>query len=151
MNEVQDFIRQLQEGIQETMAKIDQIPEEYLDEACRHICARGGEVWHLLTHNIEHEKMHTGNITGIRDSLRRLQQDRKSRLMAEYYMARAALIASLFGLEDSDLDADAMATGRWTEGRWTIRQELEHMLKNDRGSIDDMLAEYQERQGVPAR
>jgi hypothetical protein len=149
-SELQDYIQRLEDGIQETMAKIAEIPEEYLDEACRHMCARGGAVWNLITHNIEHERMHYGNIIGVRDSLRRLQQDRKSRLMAEYYVARASLIAALFGLEDADLDADAMATGRWTEGRWTIRQELDHMLKTDRGSIDDMLLEYKERQGAPA-
>jgi hypothetical protein len=148
MSEIQDYIRQLEEGIQETMAKIAEVPEEYLDASCRHMCARGGEVWHLITHNIEHERMHHGNIVGVRDSLRRLQQDRRSRLMAEYYIARATLIAALFGLTDADLDADAMATGRWHEGRWTIRQEIEHMLKNDRGSIDDMLAEYKERNAV---
>ena len=150
MSEIQDYIKKLQDGIQETMAKIAQVPDEYLDEPCRHMCARGGAVWHLITHNIEHERMHTGNIVGVRDSLRRLQQDKKSRLMAEYYVARAMLIASLFGLEDADLDADAMATGRWQEGRWTIREEIEHMLKNDRGSIDDMLLEYQERRSAPS-
>ena len=42
--------------------------------------------------------MHAGQIAGVRDSLRKLQQDRRSRLLAELYVERARLIASLFGL-----------------------------------------------------
>ena len=98
MSEMQDFIRRLEDGIGETMAKIAELPDPYLDESCRHGCARGGTVWSLLTHNIEHERMHHGNVVGIRDSLRKMQQDQKSRLKAEYNVARATLNASLFGL-----------------------------------------------------
>ena len=149
MSEVQAYIQRLEAGIQATMAQIGAIPEEYVDAPCRHACARGGAVWDLLTHNIEHERAHHGNIVGVRDSLRRLQQDRKSRLMAEYYIARATLIASLLGLDDAALD-EVGPPQRWTEGRWTIRQELEHVLATDRGSIDDMRAEFQERQAARA-
>jgi uncharacterized damage-inducible protein DinB len=149
VSELQEYIRRLEDGIRETMAKIDAVPEEYLDEACRHACARGGSVWNLLTHNIEHERAHHGNVVGVRDSLRKLQQDRRSRLMAEYYVARATLIAALFGLDDVALDETAPPQ-RWSEGRWTVRQELEHVLQTDRGSIDDMLAEHSERQAIKA-
>ena len=149
MSEIEAFIQQLEDGLRETMAKIEAIPDDYLDAPCRHACARGGPVWNLLTHNIEHERMHHGNLVGLRDSLRKLQQDRKSRLMAEYYVARATLIASLFGLDDVALDGVA-APPRWSEGRWTIRQELEHVLDTDRGSIDDMVAEFGERAAAPS-
>jgi hypothetical protein len=145
MSELEDLIRELEDGLRETIAKIDALPEEYLDAACRHACARGGAVWDLITHNIEHERMHHGNVVGVRDSLRRLQQDRKSRLIAEYYIARATLIASLFGLPDAALDEKAPPE-RWREGRWTIREEVAHVLGTDRGSIDDMVAEFDARQ-----
>jgi len=72
MSQVDDLIHRLEASMQESFGKIEAIPEDYLDETCRHVCARKGQVWHLLTHNIEHERMHRGQIISARDSLRRL-------------------------------------------------------------------------------
>jgi uncharacterized damage-inducible protein DinB len=142
MSEVHELVRRLEDSMRESFDKILEIPEDYLDHPCRHGCARGRHVWDLLTHNIEHERMHTGQIIGVRDAMDRLQQDRKSKLIAELYLARATLIASLLGLEDSDLDATPK------EGEWSIRQTLEHVLYWDRNSIDDLLAQYSEESEV---
>ena len=140
MNEVQSLVRNLESSMRKSFDKIQAMPDQYLDEPCRHGCARGGNVWHLLTHNIEHEKMHTGQIIGARDSINRLQQDRKSRLIAELYVSRAMLIASLLGLEDSDIDRIP------TDGGWNIRQIVEHVLYWDRDSIDDLENQFTEHQ-----
>lgn len=138
MSDVLDLVRRLEDSMQESFDKIMSIPEEYLDSPCRHGCARGRDVWNLLTHNIEHEKQHAGAVVGLRDAMDRLQQDKKSRLLAELYIARATLIASLIGLEDSELDAKP------NEGEWGIREVIEHVLFWDRDSIDDLVAQHAE-------
>ena len=142
MNEVQSLVRRLESSMKQSFDKIQLIPDQYLDQPCRHGCARGGNVWHLLTHNIEHERMHAGQIIGLRDNINRLQQDRISRLLADLYLSRAALIASLLGLEDADLERSP------TDGGWSIRQIVEHVLYWDRDSIDDLEAEFNEHQVI---
>jgi uncharacterized damage-inducible protein DinB len=138
MSEVGQLIRRLEASMQETFQKIESIPDEYIDAPCRHICARGGKVWHLLTHNIDHERMHAGQIISARDSLRKLQRDKRSHLLAELYIARAQVIAALVGLEDADLDKPPK------EGKWSIREVVEHLIYWDRNSIDDVAAQYRE-------
>lgn len=138
MSQVYDLVRRLEDSMQDSFQKIQKIPEEYMDNPCRHGCARGRDVWNLLTHNIEHEKQHAGSIVGVRDAMDRLQQDKKSRLLAELYIARATLIASLIGLEDAELDATP------NEDQWSIRKIVEHVLFWDRDSIDDLSAQYAE-------
>ena len=141
MSQVDELIRRLETSMRDSFDKIQEIPERYLDEPCRHVCARQGTVWHLLTHNIEHERMHRGQIISARDSLRRLQQDRRSRLLADLYVARAELIAALIGLSDADLDKPPK------EGKWSIREVVEHVIYWDRNSIDDLSAQFQEDGG----
>ena len=142
MSRVHDMVRRLEDSMRESFDIIQQIPEEYLDQHSRHGCARGRNVWDLLTHNIEHERMHTGQVVGIRDVMDRLQQDRKSKLLAELYVARAVLIASLLGMEDSELDTVPK------EGEWSIQHTIDHVLYWDRDSIDDLLAQYTEEARV---
>jgi len=86
--------------------------------------------------------MHAGQIIGLRDNINRLQQDRISRLLADLYISRATLIASLLGLEDADLEKTP------AEGGWSIRQIVEHVLYWDRDSIDDLEAEFNEHQVI---
>jgi uncharacterized damage-inducible protein DinB len=50
-------------------------------------------------------------------------------------MARAQLIASLFGLRDAQLDIKP------PDGGWTVRETLEHVLYWDRDSIDTLQTE----------
>ena len=138
MSQLNDLIQRLEASMRETFEKIESIPEEYVDQPCRHRCARGGKVWHLLTHNIDHERMHAGQIISARDSLRKLQQDKRSRLLAELYAARAHLVAALIGVRDEDLDKPPK------EGKWTIREVVEHVIYWDRDSIDDLVAQYKE-------
>ena len=142
MSRVHELVRRLEDSMRESFDKIQEIPEEYLDHPCRHGCARGRNVWDLLTHNIEHERLHTGQIIGVRDAMDRLQQDRKSKLLAELYVARATLIASLLGLDDSELDTAPK------EGDFSVQEAVEHVLYWDRDSIDDLTAQHAEEAGV---
>jgi uncharacterized damage-inducible protein DinB len=51
-------------------------------------------------------------------------------------MARAQLIASLFGLTDDQLDAVPPAGG------FSVRQTIDHVLLADRGSMSALGEEY---------
>ena len=142
MRDVHELVQRLEDSMKESFGKIVNIPSSYVDQPCRHGCARGGTVWHLMTHNIEHERMHTGQIVGVRDAMERLQQDKKYRLLAELYVARAMLIASLIDLEDSDLDQVSK------DGEWTIREIVEHVIYWDRDSIDDLQCQFVEESSM---
>ena len=144
--EIKTFIKRLRDSFTETLDLLIDLPQEYLQAPCGHGCARGGSVRDLMIHNIFHEKQHTGQIWSIRDQLRILQgwdnQDLPL-LLADYYTARAQLIASLFGLTDEQLDLKP------PDGGWTARETLEHVLHWDRDSIDTMSAEFQQAADKP--
>lgn len=128
-----ELIGRLEDGLRTTMARLDEVPATALASSCRHRCARGGTVLDLLTHNIDHERMHAGQIVAARDALRRLQQDPKVRLAAELYVERARLIAALLGLDDADLDRAP------EDGEWSIRENIEHVLFWEEDSMSDLI------------
>ena len=144
--ELKTFITRLRDSFTETLDMLIDVPSEYLQQPCGHGCARGGSARDLLIHNIFHEKQHTGQIWSIRDQLRLLQgwdnQDLPL-LLADYYTARAQLIASLFGMTDEQLDLKP------PDGGWTARETLEHVLYWDRNSIDMMVGEYKQASSQP--
>ena len=139
--EVKALIRRLQASFNETLDILYDLPQEALARPCAHGCARGGTARDLLVHNIFHEKQHTGQVWSIRDQLNLLQGwDNRDlpTLLADYYTARAQLIAALFGLTDDQLDAKPK------DGGWTARKTIEHVLSADRNSIDALHAEQQQ-------
>lgn len=133
--QVREIIRELQAGLERTVEVISSMPEQHIDRPSAHGCARGGTVWNLLTHNIEHDRMHTGQVIGVRDDLRILQQDRRSRLLAELCMERARLIASLYGLTDDQLDTAP------NPDSWSIRETVEHVLHWEKDSMQTLASE----------
>ena len=58
-------------------------------------------------------------------------------LLVDYYLSRAQLISSLFGLTDDQLDAPP------PEGGWTVRQTIEHALGSERRSISALSDEFE--------
>ena len=59
---VREAIREL---LEETMATIDAllaIPERELALPSSHGCAQGKDLWTLITNDIDHEKIHTGQV-----------------------------------------------------------------------------------------
>jgi uncharacterized damage-inducible protein DinB len=136
---VKTLIRELQDEFNQTLDVLYDLPQDYLQQACGHQCARGGSARDLLVHNIFHERQHTGQVWSIRDQLRLLQgwgNVDLYQLLVEYYLARAQLIASLFGLTDEQLDAVPR------DGGWSVRQSVDHVLAGDRSSIRALSDEY---------
>jgi len=130
--QVNDLIEQLLSSLTETLDILSHLSDPELEDLSEHPCAMGGTVRDLLTHNIDHEQMHAGQVYSLRYSLRKMQKGQVDRLMAETLLARSNLIAALIGLDDKDLDAQT------TDDDWTIRQIIEHTLYWERHSIDDI-------------
>ena len=127
-----ELVQMLISSLSETLGVLAHLSDAELDDLAEHPCAMGGTERDLLTHNIDHEQMHAGQIYSLRYSMRKMQKGQVDRLMAETIRARANLIAALIGLDDLDLDRQVL------DDDWTVRQIVEHTLYWERHSIDDL-------------
>jgi hypothetical protein len=141
--QVNALIDKLYASLQQTVAALSVLSDAELDELSPHPCAMGGTIHDLLAHNVDHERMHVGQVYTARYNLRKMQFSRVDRIVAETIRARAELIAALIGLPDDALDT------HMPQDQWTIREMIEHAIYWDRNSIDD-LARTQLRGRVPA-
>ena len=130
--QVNQLSQMLQASLAQTLSVLSVLSDAELDEHSEHPCAMGGTVRDLLTHNIDHERMHTGQVFSARYSQRKMQNSQVDRLMAETLKARVELIASLIGLPDDALDA------RTPDDQWTVREMIEHTIYWERHSIDEL-------------
>jgi uncharacterized damage-inducible protein DinB len=128
--EVSRLIERLQTQMNATMEVFDGLTTADLKRPDDHGCAVGGTLGGLLAHNIEHDRMHTGQVATKRWELGVMHRDPALRLLAELYRERAMLISSLIGLPDEALDR------RPAEGETTIREVIEHVLYWERDSVD---------------
>jgi hypothetical protein len=103
--QVEQVMQLLRDSLAETLRVLAVLSEAELDDPSDHPCAMGGSVRDLLTHNIDHERMHTGQVYSARYSQRQMQRSEVDRLMVETLRARTDLIAALIGLPDDALDA----------------------------------------------
>jgi uncharacterized damage-inducible protein DinB len=134
-SEVATLIGTLADRIIDVLEQLSSLTDEDLDAPCGHPCATAGTVRSLLTHNIDHERMHTGQVYNIRYEAKMMQNGQVARLLAEWLRDRATLISSLYGLTDEDLDR------RHGEGEYSIRETLEHVLYWEKDSVEGLLAE----------
>jgi uncharacterized damage-inducible protein DinB len=137
--EVKAYIQQLRDQMDQTLAILEGASEADLSRPDSHGCAVGGTLGGLLKHNIEHDLMHLGQIATKRWEQGAMQSDAATRLMAELYRTRAALIASLFGLTDAQLDH------RVADGETTIREVIEHVLYWENDSMQHAAREVLEK------
>ena len=128
--EVNCLIERLQARMKRSLEVFDGLSAAELPRKDEHGCAVGQTLGGLLAHNIEHDKMHTGQVATKRWELGVMQGDAAVRLLAEWYRERAMLISCLIGLPDDALDR------RPAEGETTIREVIEHVLYWDRDSVD---------------
>lgn len=130
--ETRALIQSLQTAMNDALDQLTALTDEQLNDACSHPCGHGPDeaasIWHLLANDIDHEKMHAGQILSLRHDLR-LMQTPAARLLGEWLKERAALIGALVGLEDDALDRRA------SETEWSIREAAEHVLYWQRDSL----------------
>jgi hypothetical protein len=141
---VREAIREL---LQQTAATIDtllQAPDGELAMPSSHGCAQGRDVWTLLTNDIDHEKIHTGQVLEGRYESR-ITASPMERLVAEWLVERARFVGSLVGLTDEQFNRET------APGEWTYRVIAKHVLALEQDSLRTMAADQAARAtGRPA-
>ena len=130
--QVNELIQLLRASLDESLRVLAVLSEAELDDPSEHPCAMGGTVRDLLTHNIDHERMHVGQVFSARYSLRKMQTSEVDRLTVDTVRARTELITALIGLPDDALDSLNAAD------QWTIGEMIEHTIYWERHSLDDL-------------
>ena len=137
---VREAIRELTRQTMATIETLLEVPDRELTMASSHVCAQGKDVWTLLTNDIDHEKIHTGQILEARYEAR-ITASRTQRLLAEWLEERARLIGSLIGLTDEQFNRET------APGQWTYRVVAEHVLALEQHSLKTIAADQATRAG----
>ena len=135
---VRGAIRELIEQTMVTMGALLEASERELSVPSSHGCAQGKDVWTLITNDIDHEKIHTGQVLEGRYESR-ITASPMERLVAEWLVERARFIGSLIGLTDEQFNT---ATG---PGQWTYRAIAKHVLTVEQDSLKTMAADQAAR------
>jgi hypothetical protein len=137
---VREAIREL---LEQTMVTVDALldaSDRELPLPSSHACAHGKDLWTLITNNIDHEKIHAGQvIEGRYES--RITPSPMERLIAELLAERARFIGSLVGLTDEQFNSET------APGQWTYRVVAKHVLGLERDSLKTLAADRAARNG----
>jgi hypothetical protein len=125
---VREAIRELLEQTMATMDKLLEASDRELPMPSSHACAQGKNVWTLLTNDIDHEKIHTGQVLEGRYESR-ITASPMDRLVAEWLAERAGFIGSLIGLSNEQFNSET------APGQWTYRVVAKHVLMLERDSL----------------
>ena len=138
----------VREAIRELLAQTMTTMETLLDAAdgelampSSHGCAQGKDLWTLLTNDIDHEKIHVGQILEGRYESR-LTASPMQRLLAEWLEERARLIGALVGLTDAQFNQET------APGQWTYRVIAKHVLTLEQDSLKTIAADQAARVGA---
>lgn len=131
---VREAIRELFEQSLATMEALLDLADEELEAASSHVCAQGKDTWALITNDIDHEKIHTGQVLEARYESR-ITQLPVERLVAEWLEERARFIGSLVGLSDDAFNAET------APGQWTYRGVAKHVLLVEQDSLKTLEAD----------
>jgi hypothetical protein len=135
---VRGAIRELIEQTMVTMGALLEASDRELSVPSSHGCAQGKDVWTLITNDIDHEKIHTGQVLEGRYESR-ITASPMERLVAEWLVERARFIGTLIGLTDEQFNT---ATG---PGQWTYRAIAKHVLTVEQDSLKTMAADQAAR------
>jgi hypothetical protein len=125
---VREAIRELLEQTMATMDKLLEASDRELPMPSSHACAQGKDVWTLLTNDIDHEKIHAGQVLEGRYESR-ITASPMDRLVAEWLAERVGFIGSLIGLSDEQFNSET------APGQWTYRVIAKHVLMLERDSL----------------
>jgi hypothetical protein len=131
----------LRELLEQTMTTIDALLEasdRELAMSSSHACAQGKDVWTLITNDIDHEKIHTGQVLEARYEAR-ITASPMQRLVAEWLAERARFIGSLVGLTDEQFNRET------APGQWTYRIVAKHVLVLEQDSLKAIAADQAAR------
>jgi Mycothiol maleylpyruvate isomerase N-terminal domain len=135
----------IRELLEQTMATIDTLlatPEGELASSSSHVCAQGKDLWTLITNDIDHEKIHTGQVLEGRYESR-ITASPRDRLIAEWLAERARFAGALIGLTDEQFNAET------APGQWTYRVVAKHVLSLEQDSLKTVAADRAARETGP--
>ena len=139
---VREAIRELLEQTMTTIDTLLEASERELPMSSSHACAQGKDVWTLLTNDIDHETIHTGQVLEGRYESR-ITASPMERLVAEWLAERARFVGALVGLTDEQFNSET------APGQWTYRVIAKHVLMLERDSLktiaDDQAARERAR------
>jgi hypothetical protein len=131
---VRDAIRELMEQTMATMDALLEASDRELTMPSSHVCAQGKDVWTLIANDIDHEKIHTGQILEARHDSR-ITASPMQRLVAEWLAERARLVGSLIGLTDEQFNSET------APNEWTYRVVAKHVLNLEQDSLKTIAAD----------
>lgn len=131
---VREAVRELLEQTIETMDALLAASDRELPLPSSHACAQGKNVWTLITNDIDHEKIHTGQVLEGRYESR-ITASPMERLIAEWLAERARFVGALVGLTDEQFNAET------APGQWTYRAVAKHVLRLEQDSLKTMAAD----------
>jgi len=137
---VRGAVRELLEQTMATMNALLEASDRELPMPSSHACAQGKDVWTLITNDIDHEKIHTGQVLEGRYESR-LTASPMDRLIAEWLAERARFIGSLVGLTDEQFNAET------APGQWNYRVVAKHVLALEQDSLKTMAVDRAARPG----
>ena len=135
---VHGAIRELLEQTTVTMEALLAASDRELPLPSSHACAQGKDVWSLITNDIDHEKIHVGQVLEGRYESR-LTASPMERLVGEWLVERARFIASLIGLTDQQFNSET------APGQWTYRAVAKHVLAVEQDSLKTLAADQTAR------
>lgn len=127
-------VRELLDQTIVTMDALLEASDRELALSSSHACAQGKDVWTLITNDIDHEKIHTGQVLEGRYESRTTASPIE-RLIAEWLVERARFVGSLIGLTDEQFNAET------APGQWTYRAVAKHVLAIEQDSLKTMAAD----------
>src|SRR5262250_2260689 len=125
---VRAAVRELLEQTMATMDALLEASDRELPLASSHACAQGKDLWTLLTNDIDHEKIHTGQVLEGRYESR-ITASPMDRLLAEWLAERARFVGTLVGLTDEQFNRET------APGQWTYRAIAKHVLMLERNTL----------------
>jgi hypothetical protein len=131
---VRGAIRELLEQTMVTMEALLDASDPELAMPSSHACAQGKDAWTLITNDIDHEKIHTGQVLEARYESR-ITASPMERLIAEWLAERARFIGSLVGLTDEQFNRET------APGQWTYRVVAKHVLALEQDSLKTIAAD----------
>ena len=135
---VREAIRELMAQTMATMETLLDVADRELALPSSHACAQGKDLWTLLTNDIDHEKIHVGQILEGRYESR-ITASPMQRLLAEWLEERARLIGSLIGM------TDAQFNGETAPGHWTYRVVANYVLALEQDSLKTLASDQAAR------
>src|SRR6266581_5628608 len=131
---VREAIRELMSQTLVTMDTLLEASDRELAMPSSHGCAQGKDLWTLITNDIDHEKIHTGQVLEARYESR-ITSSPMQRLVAEWVAERARFVGTLIGLTDEQFNRET------APGQWTYRAVAKHLLALEQDSLKTVTAD----------